>query len=333
MSRLPNSISDIEVEHEEQDGALYYIRYPFVDAEDGIMIATTTETMLADMAVAVNPEDERFLNLIGRKLQLPLTDRQIPIIADEYVDMDFGTGCVKITPAHDPNDYEVGLRHNLPLISVLTEEAKMTEDTGKYAGMDVISARKAVVADLKDLGLLSEVEDIKHNVGTCSRCHSLIEDRPSLQWFVKMEPLAKPAIAAVKNGETEFVPQRFEKIYFNWMENVRDWCISRQLWWGHRIPAWYCDDCDELIVAREEPTSCPHCSSSSLSRDEDTLDTWFSSALWPFSTLGWPEDTVDLQTFYPTDVIVPGYDIIFFWVARMIFSGIEHTGTVPSAKF
>ena len=327
------SISDIEVEHEEQDGALYYIRYPFVDAEDGIMIATTRpETMLADTAVAVNSEDERFLNLIGRKLQLPLTDRQIPIIADEYVDMDFGTGCVKITPAHDPNDYEVGLRHNLPLISVLTEEAKMTEDTGKYAGMDVISARKAVVADLKDLGLLSEVEDIKHNVGTCSRCHSLIEDRPSLQWFVKMEPLAKPAIAAVKNGETEFVPQRVEKIYFNWMEDVRDWCISRQLWWGHRIPAWYCDDCDELIVAREEPTSCPHCSSSSLSRDEDTLDTWFSSALWPFSTLGWPEDTVDLQTFYPTDVIVPGYDIIFFWVARMIFSGIEHTGTVPFSK-
>ncbi|NLC39781.1 MAG: valine--tRNA ligase [Clostridiaceae bacterium] len=327
------SISDIEVEHEEQEGALYYITYPFVDGEGGISIATTRpETMLADTAVAVNPEDERFKDLLGCKLHLPLTDRIIPIIADDYVDMEFGTGCVKITPAHDPNDYEVGLRHNLPIISILTETANMTEDTGKYAGMDVMTARKAVVADLKEQGLLTEVEEIRHNVGTCSRCGSLIEAKPSLQWFVKMEPLAKPAIDAVRNGETDFVPQRFEKIYFNWMENVRDWCISRQLWWGHRIPAWYCSDCGELIVAREEPTKCPKCKSSGLTRDEDTLDTWFSSALWPFSTLGWPEDTVDYRTFYPTDVIVPGYDIIFFWVARMIFSAIEHTGRVPFKK-
>ncbi|MDD4540569.1 MAG: valine--tRNA ligase [Eubacteriales bacterium] len=327
------SISDIEVEHEEREGALYYIRYPFAEGEGGISIATTRpETMLADTAVAVNPEDERFKDLIGRELRLPLTDRIIPIIADDYVDMDYGTGCVKITPAHDPNDYEVGIRHNLPSISVLTDLAEMSPETGKYAGMDVMTARKAVVADLEQEGLLIEVEAITHNVGTCSRCDSLIEARPSLQWFVKMEPLAKPAIEAVKNGETEFVPQRFEKIYFNWMENIRDWCISRQLWWGHRIPAWYCSDCDEVIVAREEPTSCPKCSSSNLSRDEDTLDTWFSSALWPFSTLGWPENTVDFRTFYPTDVIVPGYDIIFFWVARMIFSAIEHTGTVPFSK-
>lgn len=327
------SVSDIEVEHEEQEGALYYIRYPFVDGEGGVVIATTRpETMLADTAVAVNPEDGRFKNLIGRKLRLPLTDRVIPIIADNYVDMDFGTGCVKITPAHDPNDYEIGQRHSLLIISVLTDAAKMIESSGKYAGMDVMTARKAVVADLEAQRLLTEVEEIKHNIGTCSRCGSLIEAKPSLQWFVKMEPLAKPAIDAVKNDESEFIPERFEKIYFNWMENVRDWCISRQLWWGHRIPAWYCDECDELIVAREEPTVCPKCSSSSLSRDEDTLDTWFSSALWPFSTLGWPEDTVDYKTFYPTDVIVPGYDIIFFWVARMIFSGIEHTGQVPFSK-
>lgn len=327
------SISDIEVEHEEQEGALYYITYPFVGKEGGISIATTRpETMLADTAVAVNPQDERFKHLLGCNLHLPLTDRIIPIIADDYVDTEFGTGCVKITPAHDPNDYEVGLRHGLPIISILTDTANMTEDTGKYAGLDVISARKAVVADLKDLGLLTEVEEIRHNVGTCSRCGSLIEAKPSLQWFVKMEPLAKPAIDAVRNGETDFVPQRFEKIYFNWMENVRDWCISRQLWWGHRIPAWYCNDCGELIVSREEPTKCPKCNSSDLTRDEDTLDTWFSSALWPFSTLGWPDDTMDYRTFYPTDVIVPGYDIIFFWVARMIFSAIEHTGQVPFKK-
>ncbi len=246
--------------------------------------------------------------------------------------MEFGTGCLKITPAHDPNDYEVGLRHDLPIISILTDTANMTEDTGKYAGMDVRTARKTIVADLKEQGFLTEIEEISHNVGTCSRCGSLIEAKPSLQWFVHMEPLAKPAIDAVRNGETDFVPQRFEKIYFNWMENVRDWCISRQLWWGHRIPAWYCNDCDELIVAREEPGKCPKCNSTSLRRDEDTLDTWFSSALWPFSTLGWPQKTVDYQTFYPTDVIVPGYDIIFFWVARMIFSAIEHTGQVPFKK-
>ncbi|NLC25327.1 MAG: valine--tRNA ligase, partial [Fastidiosipila sp.] len=327
------SISDIEVEHEEQAGALYFITYPFADGEGGVSIATTRpETMLADTAVAVNPEDKRFQKFIGRKLRLPLTDRIIPVIADDYVDMDFGTGCVKITPAHDPNDYEIGLRHDLPVISILNDSAEMTEDTGKYAGMDVMTARKAVVADLKAQGLLTEVEEIKHNIGTCSRCGSLIEAKPSLQWFVKMGPLAKPAVEAVEKGESEFVPERFEKIYFNWMNNVRDWCISRQLWWGHRIPAWYCDDCDQVIVAREKPTVCPKCSSSGLSRDEDTLDTWFSSALWPFSTLGWPEDTVDYRTFYPTDVIVPGYDIIFFWVARMIFSGIEHTGQVPFSK-
>ena len=327
------SISDIEVEHEEHDGALYYIRYPFADGEGGITIATTRpETMLADTAVAINPQDARFNQLEGRKLQLPLTDRIIPLIADDYVDMDFGTGCVKITPAHDPNDYEVGLRHDLPIISILTDTAHMTEDTGKYAGMDVMTARRAIVADLQAQGFLTEVEEITHNVGTCSRCGSLIEAKPSLQWFVKMEPLAKPALDAVRNGETDFVPQRFEKIYFNWMENVRDWCISRQLWWGHRIPAWYCDDCGELIVSRQVPTKCPKCNSSSLRRDEDTLDTWFSSALWPFSTLGWPEETVDFQTFYPTDVIVPGYDIIFFWVARMIFSAIEHTGRLPFKK-
>ena len=324
------SISDAEVDHEEHDGNFWHLRYFLSDGSGEIQLATTRpETLLGDTAVAVHPEDERYKDLIGKTVKLPLTDREIPIIADEYVERDFGTGVVKITPAHDPNDFEVGLRHNLPIINVMTDDAHMTDDCGKYAGMDRYEARKAMVADLEELGNLVKVEPMKHNVGSCYRCNSIVEPRISKQWFVKMQSLAEPAIDVVKNEEIKLIPQRFEKTYYNWMENIKDWCISRQLWWGHRIPAWYCADCGEVIVSREDPDHCPKCSSKNIHQDEDTLDTWFSSALWPFSTLGWPEDTKELKYFYPTSTLVTGYDIIFFWVARMIFSGLEYTGKAP----
>lgn len=324
------SISDAEVEYEDQAGHFWHIRYPFADGSGYMNIATTRpETLLGDTALAVNPNDERYKDVVGKKVILPLVHREIPVVADDYVEMDFGTGVVKITPAHDPNDFEVGLRHDLPVINVMTDDAHIVDDYPKYAGMDRYEARKAIVADLEAEGALIKVEDYSHNVGVCYRCHTTVEPRVSKQWFVKMEPLAKPAIKAVREGEVKFVPERFDKIYFNWMENIKDWCISRQLWWGHRIPAWYCADCGETIVAKEEPHKCPKCGGEHLNRDEDTLDTWFSSALWPFSTLGWPDNTDDLKCFYPTNTLVTGYDIIFFWVARMIFSGIEYTGQVP----
>lgn len=324
------SISDAEVEHEEQDGSFWHIRYPIKDSGGFVTVATTRpETMLGDTAVAVNPEDERYSDLIGKTVILPLMDREIPVIADSYVDKEFGTGVVKITPAHDPNDFEVGLRHDLQQIRVMDDRAVMNENAGKYAGMERYEARKRIVEDLRELGLLEKIENHRHNVGTCYRCDTVIEPILSRQWFVKMKPLAEPAIEAVRNGTIKFVPERFSKIYFNWMENIQDWCISRQLWWGHRIPAYYCQGCGEMTVAREQPDTCPICGSSNLEQDPDTLDTWFSSALWPFSTLGWPEKTKDLEYFYPTDVLVTGYDIIFFWVARMIFSGLEHMGKEP----
>ncbi len=324
------SISDAEVDFKETDGFFYHLRYPLADGSGYLQLATTRpETMLGDTAVAVHPDDERYRALVGKMLILPLVGKEIPIIADEYVEMDFGTGVVKITPAHDPNDFEVGLRHNLEVITVTTDDGHMNELAGKYAGMTIEECRKAIVDDLKDAGVLVKVEPLKHNVGTCYRCHTVIEPRVSLQWFVKMKPLAEPAIKAVREGKTKFVPERFDKIYYNWMENIRDWCISRQLWWGHRIPAWYCADCGEVIVSRDEPTVCPKCGKAHLTQDEDTLDTWFSSALWPFSTLGWPDKTPELSYFYPTDTLVTGYDIIFFWVARMMFSGLEHMGDVP----
>ena len=324
------SISDAEVEFKETDGFFYHLRYPLADGSGYLQLATTRpETMLGDTAVAVHPDDERYKALVGKMLVLPLVGKEIPIIADAYVEMDFGTGVVKITPAHDPNDFEVGQRHNLEVITVTTDDGHMNELAGKYAGMTIEECRKAIVDDLKDAGVLVKVEPLKHNVGTCYRCHTVIEPRVSLQWFVKMKPLAEPAIRAVREGKTKFVPERFDKIYYNWMENIRDWCISRQLWWGHRIPAWYCADCGEVIVSRDEPTVCPKCGKAHLTQDEDTLDTWFSSALWPFSTLGWPDKTPELSYFYPTDTLVTGYDIIFFWVARMMFSGLEHMGDVP----
>ncbi len=324
------SISDAEVEYEDQAGHFWHIRYPFADGSGYMNIATTRpETLLGDTALAVNPNDERYKDVVGKKVILPLVHREIPVVADDYVEMDFGTGVVKITPAHDPNDFEIGLRHDLPVINVMTDDAHIVDDYPKYAGMDRYEARKAIVADLEAEGALIKVEDYSHNVGVCYRCHTTVEPRVSKQWFVKMEPLAKPAIKAVREGEVKFVPERFDKIYFNWMENIKDWCISRQLWWGHRIPAWYCADCGETIVAKDEPHKCPKCGGEHLNRDEDTLDTWFSSALWPFSTLGWPDNTDDLKYFYPTNTLVTGYDIIFFWVARMIFSGIEYTGQVP----
>ncbi len=324
------SISDAEVVYNEAEGNFWHLRYPIKGTDEYLNLATTRpETLLGDTAVAVHPDDERYKHLIGKTVVLPLVNREIPIVADSYVEMDFGTGVVKITPAHDPNDYEVGLRHNLPVINVMTDDAKINELGGKYEGMDRYEARKAIVADLKEAGFLVKIEPIKHNVGSCYRCNSVVEPRISKQWFVKMEPLAKPAIEAVKNGDIKFIPNRLEKIYFNWMENIKDWCISRQLWWGHRIPAWYCPDCGELIVSRTDPDKCPKCGCDHLAQDEDTLDTWFSSALWPFSTLGWPEENLDLKYFYPTDTLVTGYDIIFFWVARMIFSGLEYTDTVP----
>ena len=329
--KCQTSISDAEVEHVDQDGFFWHIRYPIVGEEGHFVeIATTRpETMLGDTAVAVNPEDERYQDLIGKMLELPLTGRQIPVIADEYVDREFGTGCVKITPAHDPNDFEVGKRHQLEEICILRDDASMNELCGKYEGMDRYEARKAIVADLEALGLLVKVVPHSHAVGTHDRCGTTVEPMVKPQWFVRMTELAKPAIEAVKNGDLTFVPERYTKIYLNWLENIHDWCISRQLWWGHRIPAYYCDDCGEMVVASEMPEKCPKCGGKHLRQDPDTLDTWFSSALWPFSTLGWPEKTPELDYFYPTDVLVTGYDIIFFWVIRMVFSGYEQTGKCP----
>ena len=324
------SISDAEVEYEDQTGHFWHLRYPFKDGSGYLELATTRpETLLGDTAVAVNPNDERYKGMVGKTLILPIVHREIPVIADDYVDIEFGTGVVKITPAHDPNDFEVGLRHNLEVINVLTPDAKIVDDYPKYAGMDRYEARKAIVEDLEAEGVLVEIEDYSHNVGTCYRCGTTVEPRVSKQWFVKMEPLAKPAVEVVRNGEVKFVPERFDKTYFHWMENIKDWCISRQLWWGHRIPAYYCDDCGEVMVSAQEVHTCSKCGGSHVHQDPDTLDTWFSSALWPFSTLGYPDDTKELEYFYPTDTLVTGYDIIFFWVARMIFSGVEHMGQVP----
>ena len=324
------SISDAEVEHEEQAGHYWHINYPIADGSGYVEIATTRpETLLGDTAVAVNPDDDRYKHLIGKTLKLPLTDREIPVIADPYVDKEFGTGCVKITPAHDPNDFEVGRRHNLAEINIMHDDATINCPGSKYDGMDRYEARKAMVADLDAQGLLVKVVDHVHNVGTHDRCGTTVEPMIKQQWFVKMEEMAKPAIEAIKNGDLTFVPERFDKIYLHWLENIRDWCISRQLWWGHRIPAYYCDDCGEIVVSKTAPEVCPKCGCKHLTQDPDTLDTWFSSALWPFSTLGWPKNTEDLEYFYPTDVLVTGYDIIFFWVIRMVFSGYEQTGKCP----
>ncbi len=324
------AISDAEVEFEEKDGSFWHLRYPLADGSGYVELATTRpETMLGDTAVAVHPEDERYQHLVGKRVILPLVNKEIPIVADEYVEMDFGTGVVKITPAHDPNDFEVGLRHNLPIINTMNEDGSINENGGKYAGLSGMEARKQIVKDLEEGGYLIKVEPIKHNVGTCQRCHTVVEPRVSTQWFVKMEPLAGPAIDVVKDGTIRFIPERMEKTYYNWMENIKDWCISRQLWWGHRIPAWYCEDCGETIVSETDVDTCPKCGGKHLHQDEDTLDTWFSSALWPFSTLGWPDETEELKYFYPTNTLVTGYDIIFFWVARMIFSGMKHMGKAP----
>lgn len=323
------SISDAEVVFEEKEGSFWHLRYPLSDGSGYIELATTRpETMLGDTAVAVHPDDERYKALVGKTVILPLVNKEIPIIADSYVEQDFGTGVVKITPAHDPNDFEVGLRHNLPVINVMDDGGVINENGGKYAGMPALEARKQIVKDLDEAGFLIRIEPIKHNVGTCYRCGTVVEPRVSTQWFVRMEPLAKPAIDAVKDGDIRFIPERMDKVYYNWMENIKDWCISRQLWWGHQIPAWYCE-CGETIVSETVPTVCPKCGGTHLTRDPDTLDTWFSSALWPFSTLGWPDNTEELKYFYPTNTLVTGYDIIFFWVARMIFSGLEHMGEVP----
>ncbi len=324
------TLSDVEVEHEEHEGKLYYIKYPIKDSDEFITVATTRpETMLGDTAIAVNPSDERYKDLVGETVILPLMEREIPVIADPFVDSGFGTGMVKVTPAHDPNDFDMGERNDLEVVKVIDEDANMTEVTGKYAGMDRYECREEVIKDLKEQDLLVKIDEHEHSVGQCYRCDTVIEPLVSKQWFVKMEPLAEPAIAAVKEGDIKFIPERFSKVYLNWMENIKDWCISRQLWWGHRIPVWYCQDCGEVIVRREEPKECPNCSSSNLKQDEDVLDTWFSSALWPFSTMGWPEETEDLDFFYPTDVLVTGRDIIFFWVARMIFMGLEFMDEVP----
>ncbi|EOS77508.1 MAG: valine--tRNA ligase [Lachnospiraceae bacterium] len=330
------SISDAEVEYSEQAGHFWHIKYPVIE-EDGavsttrfVEFATTRpETMLGDTAVAVNPEDDRYKDIIGKKLMLPIVNREIPVVADSYVDMEFGTGVVKITPAHDPNDFEVGKRHNLPEINILNDDATINENGGKFCGMDRYEARKAIVKELEEMGLLVKIEDYSHNVGTHDRCKTTIEPMIKQQWFVKMEELIKPAVEAVKSGDIELIPKRMEKIYFNWTDNIRDWCISRQLWWGHRIPAYYCDKCGEIVVAPDAPEKCPKCGHTHFTQDPDTLDTWFSSALWPFSTLGWPGQTEDLKYFYPTDVLVTGYDIIFFWVIRMIFSGFEQMGEKP----
>ena len=328
------SISDAEVEHVEQQGHFWHINYP-IAGEEGkfVEIATTRpETLLGDSALAVNPKDDRYKDLIGKEVKLPLTDRTIPIIGDEYVDMEFGTGVVKITPAHDPNDFEVGKRHNLPEINILNDDATINNLGGKYAGMDRYEARKAMVADLEAQGLLVKVEDHTHNVGTHDRCKTTVEPMIKQQWFVKMDELIKPAVEAIKSGDIELIPSSMDRTYFNWTDNIRDWCISRQLWWGHRIPAYYCKDCGEMVVSENEVHTCPKCHSNNVYQDPDTLDTWFSSALWPFSTLGWPEKTEELEYFYPTDVLITGYDIIFFWVIRMIFSGYEHMGRKPFSK-
>ena len=325
------TISDAEVEHQDQNGFFWHINYPVIGEEGRFVeIATTRpETMLGDTAVAVNPNDERYTDIVGKMLLLPLTGRQIPVIADEYVDMEFGTGCVKITPAHDPNDFEVGKRHDLPEINILNDDGTMNGLCGKYTGMDRYDARRQIVADLEELGLLVKVVPHTHAVGTHDRCHTTVEPMIKQQWFVAMEEMAKPAIEAIKNGDLTFVPERFDKIYLHWLMNIRDWCISRQLWWGHRIPAYYCGDCKRTIVSKKAPEKCPDCGQTHLVQDPDTLDTWFSSALWPFSTLGWPEKTPEMDYFYPTDVLVTGYDIIFFWVIRMVFSGYEQTGKSP----
>ena len=324
------SISDAEVEHVDQAGHFWHIKYPVAGTDDYLEIATTRpETMLGDTAVAVHPDDERYTHLVGKMLELPLCGRQIPIVADEYVDKEFGTGAVKITPAHDPNDFEVGRRHGLPVINVMNDDATINENGGRYEGMERYEARKAIVKDLEEQGYLVKIKEHEHNVGTHDRCKATIEPMVKPQWFVKMDELAKPAIEAVKNGDIKFVPERYTKTYLHWLENIRDWCISRQLWWGHRIPAYYCDECGETVVAKEKPEVCPKCGCTHFTQDEDTLDTWFSSALWPFSTLGWPEQTEELDYFYPTNVLVTGYDIIFFWVVRMVFSGYEHTGKAP----
>ncbi len=324
------ALSDAEVEYVDKPGHLWHIRYPLVDGTGEVVVATTRpETMLGDTGVCVNPNDERYTHIVGKKVLLPLVNREIPVVADDYAEMEFGTGCVKMTPAHDPNDFEVGLRHNLEVIRVLNDNGAVNEFGGKYEGLDRYEARKQIVADLQEQGFLVKIDDHAHNVGTCYRCHNDVEPIISAQWFVKMKPLAEEAIRVVKEGETKFVPDRFSKTYLNWMENVRDWCISRQLWWGHQIPAWICEDCGHMTVSREDATCCEKCGSTNITRDPDVLDTWFSSALWPFETLGWPESTDDLNYFYPTDVLVTGYDIIFFWVARMIFSGCEHTGKTP----
>ena len=328
--KCQTALSDAEIEYEEQDGFFWHINYMLADGSGSVEIATTRpETLLGDAAVAVNPNDERFKDLVGKNLILPLVNKQIPIIADDYVDMEFGTGAVKITPAHDPNDYQVGLRHNLAQIKIMDDKGVINEFGGKYQGLDRYEARKLIVKDLEELGLLVKVKPHAHNVGTHDRCKTTVEPMISKQWYVKMESLAKPAVEVVKNKKTKFVPERFEKTYFNWMENIQDWCISRQLWWGHRIPVWYCLECGEVIVSEETPCSCPKCSSKKLKQENDVLDTWFSSALWPFSTLGWPEKTEDLEYFYPTNTLVTGYDIIFFWVARMIFSGLHNMKDVP----
>ena len=328
------SISDAEVEYEEEPTHLWHVKYP-VKGEEGkfVIVATTRpETMLGDTGIAVHPDDERYKDLVGKTVILPIMNKEIPIIADEFVEKEFGTGAVKLTPAHDPNDYQAALKHNLEIIPVFDEEFKMNNLVPEYKGMDMYEAREKIVERLQKEGYLVKIEDYNHNVGKCYRCHHTIEPHISEQWFVKMEPLAKPAIEAVRTGKVEFVPERFDKIYYNWMENIQDWCISRQLWWGHRIPAYYCQECGEVIVSKEEPHKCTKCGSTNLKQDEDTLDTWFSSALWPFSTLGWPEQTEDYKYFYPTSTLVTGYDIIFFWVARMIFSALEHTGQVPFDK-
>ncbi|MDL2206452.1 valine--tRNA ligase [Eubacteriales bacterium OttesenSCG-928-N13] len=322
------ALSDAEVEYEEQQTSLWHIKYPGPDGRDIIVATTRPETMLGDTGVAVNPNDPRYDGLVGKTVTLPIMNREIPIVADDYVDLEFGTGAVKMTPAHDPNDFEVAMRHNLPLLRVLNDDGTMNEAAGKFAGMTRMDCRRAIVKELEELGLLVKTEPLTHNVGTCYRCHDTVEPLVSTQWFVKMKPLAEPAIDKAKSGELKFVPERFTKTYYNWMENIRDWCISRQLWWGHRIPAYYCDSCGHTVVARENPETCPKCGGA-VRQDEDVLDTWFSSALWPFSTLGWPDETEDLKYFYPTSVMSSGYDIIFFWDARMIFSGLEQMGSLP----
>ena len=324
------ALSDAEVEYEEQASHLWYMRYRAEDGGEGIVVATTRpETMLGDTAVAVNPADERYKDLIGKNVILPLLDKPIPVVADEYVDMEFGTGAVKITPAHDPNDYEVGVRHDLPIVRVMHDDGTMADNAGRYAGLDRNEARRQIVADLEQLGAMVKIEDYTHNVGHCYRCHTVIEPIISKQWFVKMKGLAEPAIKAVEEGRIQFVPERFSKIYFNWLYNIRDWCISRQLWWGHRIPAYTCKKCGKLVVALDMPDVCPDCGGMEFVQEEDVLDTWFSSGLWPFSTLGWPEQTSELEYFYPTNVLVTGYDIIFFWVARMIMLGYRDHGGNP----